>query len=357
MRGQSGNINVSPWSAWVALAMTTAGAEGGTRDAMERLLRVDGLHDPLAAVGALARMVAADAGVGGVTWNEANRVYVDGASSRDLNAAFVAEVERVFAATIGHAPFQNDPDGSRRMINAWVSEQTRERIPDLLSPGTIQSDTRLVLVNAIYFLADWAEAFDAEQTRDEPFTLGSGDRVDVPMMRREGTMRAAQANGVWAVALPYAGHRFELVVLVPPADGLDAAEELVASGALAPGGALGRLREREVHLWLPKFEIRMNGSLLGPLAAMGLRPGLPFTGMLDGTPLEIADVIQEAFIKTDEEGTEAAAATAVVMRLTSAMPQQEPEVVRVRADRPFLAVLRHTATGAPLFVVRIADPR
>lgn len=350
------DLVVSPWSAWIALSMTALGASDANQGAALGLLRVDGLTRPHTQIGALLRQLEADAS-GSITWRNANRVYVDQASEASLNAAFVRQLAEAYAGTVGLSPFATDPEAARRAINSWVADQTEQRIAELLAQGIITPATAMVLVNAVYFLAPWQVEFDAALTRDAEFRTPTGP-VQVPTMHRTATLQVAEAEGVVAVRLPYVGGAFEMVVVIPVDDGLAAAERLITAGdALGPGGALAEFGAQQVRFALPRFTLRTSGSLMDPLRRIGLdavEQAGPFDRLLVDDPLSISEVIQEAFIEVTEQGTEAAAATAVVMtRGGSAAPR----IRDIRADRPFVAVVRHVASGTPLFIARVTDPR
>jgi serpin B len=292
--------------------------------------------------------------------------------------------------------FRGDPEGSRARINAWVAEQTRDRIQDLLQPGNVDASTRLVLTNAVYFLGEWLEPFDAARTRREPFALREGGRVEVALMRafkKDGVRYAAfnadgsafdtplrvpagesdasgryPSDGFQLVELPYRGGALSMQVLLPlRADGLPALEALLRGDALARWSAA--LATRNVDVALPKFKLEMRAELARMLQQLGMRrafvnpaqpDGAQFDGMSASTDptrrLYIGAVIHQAFVQVDEKGTEAAAATAVSMLAGAAMPTMVDFTPVFRADRPFVFLIRDTRSGAVLFLGRLARP-
>ena len=249
--------------------------------------------------------------------------------------------------------FEGDPDGSRKTINAWVSQETNDRILDLLPPGSIDPATRLVLTNAVYFSAPWLDAFDFSQTRTGAFGPLHGDTVYVPMMRQQIHIDYAAWEGGQAVELPYNGNTLSMILLVPDRGAFEAfAAELDAAQYES---ILSALESRAVTLQLPRFQASYEASLIDPLSALGMTD--PFTGGvadfsgIDGRhDLFIADVLHKAWIAVDEAGTEAAAATAVLMPAGGA-----GEPVPVTVDRPFLFVIRDIPTNTILFLGRIVE--
>jgi serpin B len=259
-----------------------------------------------------------------------------------------------YGAGLRLCDFIQDPDGSRVTINDWVSDETNERIVDLLPPGSIDGDVRLVLTNAVYFNAPWLKPFEVEETAAGTFEPLDGGAVDVPMMHQVEMFGYANWDGGQAVELPYNGETLSMVLFVPDRGmyeafeaGLDLAryEEIV-----------GTLETREVDLQVPKFAVSYDLSLVDPLTELGMTD--PFTGAadfsgIDGTrDLFISDVFHKAWVSVDEAGTEAAAATAVVISLVA---YPGPPVV-LTVNRPFLFVLRDVPTETILFIGRVVNP-
>ena len=352
----SGNVFVSPYSVSTALAMTWAGALGDTAEKMGNVLHYPSNSDAVhPGVGALMRELESRTGVKGVRLGVANRLY--GNTGEPFRPEFLALVDKCYAGGLERVNFAGDPEGSRKNINNWVEKKTEDRIKDLLVRGDITPMTKLALVNAIYFKGDWKDKFDKKLTVDGIFTNDGGRRSRdirplVPMMKRTGTMRYLKGEGFAAVELPYVGDALSMVVFLPDdVGGLGEFEKKLTAENLAAW--LKGFAEREfVNLSLPKFKMTIRyGSMENTLAAMGLPLSGDFSGMTTGGPLSISKIIHKAFVDVNEEGTEAAAATAVIMKRGPA-----PKPVEFTADHPFLFLIRDVKTGAILFMGRLTDP-
>lgn len=358
----SGNAIVSPVSVWEALAMTHAGARGETAAEMARLL---GMPDDRAAIAAAAEAIRkwfADAKGEKITLDVANRLWVQ----RDKKPAgdFTALLESRYGAGAGVVDFAGAPEAARAEINGWVGDHTAQKITALLPPGTITSLTRLVLTNAVYLKAPWATPFEKFATHPEPFHVSSAAKAEVPFMHRGGTLVAGTVGSGPTAAtvceIPYDGDRLAMVVIVPQAvDGLAAVLGGLDGNALA-GWRTEALRPRPVRLALPKWKARKPLDLKATLVGLGMKQAFlagiaDFSGM-DGTrDLFVSAVVHEGFVEVNEEGTEAAAATAVIMAPRSMVVRDEP--LEVRADRPFAWAVVDRGSGAILFAGVVADPR
>ncbi|MBI5157635.1 MAG: serpin family protein [Acidimicrobiia bacterium] len=364
LAADEGNLVVSPLSIHVALAMALGGAAGDTAAEMTEALEVAGI-DPGALHGALNALDAA--------LESRNRIEppIDGREQQVqisvVNSlwgqdgfAFVQEyldlLARNYGAGIRLVDFRQAAEEARVAINAWVAEETNDRITDLIPAGAIDDLTRLVLVNAVYLDATWALPFDPEATFDAPFFLLDGSEVSAPTMHAY-QLHALYASGEgWqAIDLPYTGEELSMIVVVPDAGRFTEVEGRLTVGLLDE--VRTGLGQSIVDLSLPKFEMRNQLSLVEALQALGISaafdPGAAdFSGMSTEEQLFISGVLHEAFIAVDEAGTEAAAATAVIIGTTS-MPT---DVVALDIDRPFLFFLQDRVTGALLFVGRVVDP-
>jgi serpin B len=345
----SGNLIVSPLSAETALAMTAAGARGATLAEMKRTLHLAQVADPNAAMGKLLADLNALDGKQGLALRVANRIWAR--KGIVIEPAFAKLTSERFHAPIATADFANDAEGARKRINAWVSEQTRKMIQELLQRGVIVAGTPMVLVNAVYMKGQWAAAFEVKSTVGGDFHTGAGT-VKAKLMSRTGPYRYAHADGVQILELPYKGG-LSMVVFLPDArDGIGA---LRAKIGARYNEWVALLSEQKVNLSLPRFKARTRRRLESDLMALGMKLAFgkaDFSGITRTLPLSISAVIHEAVIEVNEEGTKAAAATAVVMRGTG-MPRPIPTV---RADHPFLYVLRDPSSGVILFVGRVANP-
>jgi len=377
LKGGAGNLLFSPYSIHSALAMTRAGAAGETAAQMDRVLHLP-VAAPPSGAGAFAGMAAAwkalvaliatapqatDYGAEGrkqvpaYNLSVANALW--GQSGFPFVPAYRALLKDAFGADLNDVDFAQGPR-VRQQINDWVLEKTNQKIKDLIPEGLPTADTRLALVNAIHFLAQWDEPFSEQGTEPKDFTGEQGRVVKVKMMRRTGWFRTFEDQDARVLALPYKGGAAEMLLVLPkdPA-GLPALE---AGLTLARIGGWGQRKEGgRTALELPRFTFEAATDLSTTLAAMGMPDAFAvakadFSEMArqPEEPLYIGVVLHKAFIAVDEKGTEAAAATAVLMRAGSAPNHAEP--VPFVCDRPFLFFLRHVSTGALLFAGRLAAP-
>ena len=367
LRGQDGNLFYSPHSISLALAMTHAGARGETErqmaDALGFSLPPDRLHP---AFNALDQELASrgqglrDEDGEGFRLNIVNAVW--GQRGHPFREPFLDVLAESYGAGVRQADFREMPEESKLAINDWVAESTEDRIRDLIPPGVINSLTRMVLTNAIYFNASWTYPFHEADTRQRPFHLLDGGSVEAPMMRTSEDFGYAAGDGYQAVDLPYAGDEMSMTVLLPDEGRFREFEESL-DAALAERIIEG-LGSRYVTLDLPRFEFESEFRLGETLKTMGMSDAFDsaasdFSGM-DGRSclagdtecLFIREVVHKAFVSVDEAGTEAAAATAVMMQAESA----PPDPVNVTVDRPFLFLIRDRETGAVLFAGRVEEP-
>jgi serpin B len=357
LRGQEGNLFYSPYSISVALAMTYAGARAETEAQMAEVLHFDlpqaQLHPVFKALAqALADRGEGAHGQGGFQLNVANALW--GQAGYAFLPEFLNLLDRNYGAGLRLVDFIANAEAARVTINDWVAEQTEGRIEDLIPPGVLDSMTRLVLTNAIYFNAAWAQPFNERATQEEAFHLLDGGQVMVPMMHQIESFGYAEGDGYQVVELPYESHELSMVVLLPDEGGFEALEGSLDAAQVE--AMLDEVSYREVSLAMPRFKYDAQFSLAETLAGMGMpaafSDGADFSGMTGTRELFISAVIHKAFVSVDEEGTEAAAATAVAMKLTAA--QTEP--VEVRLDRPFVFLIRDIETGTILFLGRVVDP-
>lgn len=359
IRKEPGNLFYSPYSISVALAMTYAGARGETERQMAQVLHFaleqarlhpafNALDQALASRGAGAKSKDGQPfrlRVANSLWGQAGYTFLP---------AFLDTLAENYGAGLRLVDFKGAPEDARKAINKWVSDQTEGKIRDLIPHGAIDTLTRLVLANAIYFNAAWMHAFEKEATQDGPFYLLDGSQVAVPMMRQNERFPYFAGKGVQAVELPYDGGEVSMVLLVPDRGAFSAFEEALSAQVVAD--ILARMEYTSVNLAMPRFKYDATLSLADTLRAMGMPEAFSanadFSGM-DGTRnLAITDVFHKAFVAVDEAGTEAAAATAVVIGLT-AMPARP---VDLTVDRPFIFLIRDIQTGTILFVGRVLNP-
>ena len=355
------NLFFSPYSIHTALGMTATGAKGTTRDQMVKVLHLPEDEQRALASGDMGRYYAHprkdyELSVANALWGQKDFPW---------RAEWLAVQNERFGAGFNEVDFFKDKLGSIARINGWVEEKTRGKIQGLLKPEDVPVSggaiTRLILTNAIYFKGKWADEFTKNATTDQPFHLAAGGSVPAPLMARTGTYGYADLGELQALELPYKGSELSMVVLLPrKADGLPAIEKQLAAVKLSAW--MGKLESKRVSVHLPRFkqeqrfEPRKQLEALGMLAAFDPEVS-DFSGMADlskEAPLFIYKVIHQSFVDVNEEGTEAAAATAVVMA-TPASAESPP--VEFRADRPFLFLIRDVKHGTILFMGRVMNPK
>ena len=348
----SGNLCLSPYSISTALAMTYAGAQGETARQMAQALLF--MLDPARLHPAFAELEAglkASQDKGDVLMQIANKLWPQ--VGYPFLETFLALTEAFYGVTIAPLDYR-DPEAARLTINAWVEERTHGKIKDLIGPGLLSPMTTLVLVNAIYFKGNWAHQFDPQCTEPAPFWKTSADSVEVSMMSQTDSFGYAETADMQILELPYLGEDLVMTLLLPANPGGLAALEAALTVENLERWTI-RLRETEVEVHLPRFKVTGAFELSQALEALGMVDAFggeaDFSGM-DGTrSLFISAVVHQAFVEVNEEGAEAAAATAVLMLRGMPMP---PPVFR--ADHPFLFLLRDRRTGGILFMGRVADP-
>lgn len=343
-----GNTCFSPYSVASALTLAALAARGRTRDELAALL-----GDP----GEQAALLREAARPGEEAQSKeqpelavANTLWAD--DRLPLEDSFKTELAGWPGAAVASAPFEKEPEAARALINDDVGRTTRGLIPQLLPPGSIDSDVAAVLVNALYLKAAWRLPFREANTSDAPFHAPSGTRA-VPTMWLSESVGFAHAGGWQAVQLAAAGG-LQAVVLLPDGD-LAEAEPALDQTKLT--SLLGEIRFRRVELALPKVSLDVPSSLTGVLRGLGVRTlftdDADLSGLSPDPRLTVSEVLHQAVLRVDEQGFEGAAATALTMRLTSMM---NDDPVAVTVDRPFLLLVRHAATGALYFLARVVEP-
>ena len=372
------NLCISPYSINSALAMTFLGADGETRTEMARVLHFPNGGDVPASFSALqhsleqmstktADLVKESKKFGGpsepITLNIANRLFAQ--KTYHFREAFLSLVKQNFGGAFEPLDFVADPAAATQRINKWVADQTRDRIRDLIPGGALDKTTRLVLANALYLKAPWANEFSQNATQPEPFFIGSAP-VNVPMMRKTTNFGYARREGFTVVTIPYAGNDLQFVVLLPDdINGLHELESKLNADVLA---GCAKLEKREVDLHLPKFKLEPPTiTLAKQFEALGMKTAFNqpkgsanFDKIAPRTPddyLYISQIFHKTFIAVDEKGTEAAAATAVAMMAATGLAAPKPTPVEVKVDRPFVYAIQHVPSGVCLFLGRVTDPR
>lgn len=360
MQSEHDNLFYSPYSISMALAMTYAGARGETAAQMSEALKFTLPEDHLHPAFNALDLELAERGKGPTVeegdafqLNVVNQLW--GQSGYEFLQGFLDTLAAHYGAGMRLLDFQSAPEQARQTINDWVAEQTEGKIEDLIPPDAIGELTRLVLTNAIYFNATWQHQFNEDQTQDGPFQPLDDTEVTVPMMHQEEFFEYADGDDYQAVELPYAGRELSMLILLPEAGQF--ADFEASLGAERVDAVVQSLERESVKLTMPKFEFDSRFRLSDTLAGLGMPLAFDpeqadFSGM-DGTDkLFIKAVVHKAFVAVDEEGTEAAAATGVMMQAASAPPTP----VELKIDRPFIFMIRDIETEAILFVGRVLDP-
>ncbi len=351
-----GNVFLSPFSISMALGMTWNGASGETAQDMASVLH---FTLPVQYVDEAFQRISSEISSGSLNGAEsgepfsmvvANGIWVQNGFT--LLNSFVSAVTEYFSAGVQSLDFASDAEGSREIINTWVADNTMQKILDLIPRGALDTDTRLVLTNAVYFKASWRHPFNEHATSDGSFLLPCQSPVIVPMMTQTEFFDYASSEEWQAVSMAYAGGDASMLIILPLS--MDDFLENFNGDALA---YIQRKMSRvNVHLTMPRFEFTRSMPLSDILVSMGMGSAFSsdanFQAITGGLDLYISEVLHKAYVKVDEEGTEAAAATAVVMN-TTAIPAPP---VEMNVNRPFIFIIQDNATGSIVFMGRLDDP-
>ena len=359
LKSTKGNIFFSPYSISTALGMTYGGARGNTEKQMAKTMRFslgqEKTHPAFAQLEAKLNKIQKK---GNVKLNVANSLWPQ--EDHEFLEEYLGLTKKNYGTSITPLDYRADPERARLTINEWVEDRTQNKIKELIKPNVLDPATRLVLANAIYFKGNWANQFDSKKTKKEPFFLSPTKSIEVDMMThgKGKDFRYTENRMLQILELPYVGNELSMLILLPKKkDGLNELERKLSIRNLTKWTK--KMWEREVNVFLPKFKMSCGFGLADTLKAMGMPDAFDptkadFSGM-DGREhwLYIGAVIHKAFVDVNEEGTEAAAATAVVMELASAMPDPPVEFL---ADHPFIFLIRENRTGSILFMGRVEDP-
>ncbi|NTW45300.1 MAG: serpin family protein, partial [Anaerolineaceae bacterium] len=360
---QEGNLFFSPYSISLALSMTLAGAAGNTEQEMAQVLHYDlpqnlihtqinGLDQSLYIIPEWLKDQESS-----FQLNVANALW--GQSDYAFKPSFLDLLAESYGAGMQLVDFKTANEQARIMINDWVEDQTEEKIKDLIPQGALNELTRLVLTNAIYFNASWQDEFVKELTKPADFYVNEKTKVSVPMMEIQNNFRFSKSNDIQMVEIPYLNSRYSMVLLMPLSS--DLSEFGQGMNLVSLTQSIEAFQNGQLILKMPKFEFDSSFSVSSALQDLGMiSPFSPtaadFSGMFEqgSDPLFISNVIHKAFVAVDEEGTEAAAATAVIMEATSAMPEEEP--VLMVFDHPFIFLIRDSESGLILFMGNMINP-
>jgi serine protease inhibitor len=353
LKDQPGNLFFSPYSISLSSAMTYAGARGRTESEMAKTLHFslpqEDLHTAFSELA--ARLEKARKG-NRVTFTTANSLW--GQKGYQFNNNFLDLAHGRYQADVQPVDFANSAESARSEINSWAEQKTKGKIKDLTGTGELTSETLLVLCNATYFKGIWQTQFGPKRTESLPFFTNRDNAVDVPMMYANAKSKTLRAENFKAIALPYAGGNFSMVVFLPSSnDGLPEFERQLNSDNLHKWIAeLDGFQEHKVLVRLPRVRITQEFQLSTVLSTLGMPSAFSLdadlTGMSSVKPLFLAAVVHKAFVEINEEGTEAAAATAHV----ATRSQGETFI----ADHPFIFLIRENGSGSILFLGRIVDP-
>jgi serpin B len=351
--GGTGNLVFSPGNIATALRMTLLGARGETAGQLASTLH---LAKPQDAAAALLQTCALLDTVPGdnLTLRAPNTMWVQ--SGLPLQPDFTAALAQAACAQLCEADFIQAAGLARQQINDLIAEQTAGKITDLIPPQAITVATRLVRASAIYLKAAWTHPFPPGATQDAPFHPAPGAAMQVPTMRLRERLRYLRGDGYQVVELPYAGQRLSMVIVLPDGPPGPVESRLARDGM---GGLLAGLASRRVTLALPRFRVTGQFSLAAALAALGMPLAFTsqadFTGITTAQPVHISEVVHQAYLDVDEQGTEAAAATAVIIRAAARVLAPDPPV-EMTVDRPFLFAITELSSGWPLFLGRVSHP-
>jgi serpin B len=370
LQSTKGNLFFSPYSISTALAMAHAGARNETESQMAGVL-----HFPISvnrrtdsslkflpdkqqfalAFGNIIKDLNNRGRKGGYTLTVANALW--GQKDYGFLQEFLELIKTSYDGQLNEVDFITAAEAARKTINAWVEKKTNDKIKNLISEGVLDSMTRLVLTNAIYFKGNWARQFKENRTKDSPFTLADGQKIDVATMNQKAKFGYMETDTFQALELPYVDDELSMVILLPKKlDALDEFEKKLTPENLTQW--LAKIYKSEVVVFVPKFKMTSQFSLASVLKSMGMKDAFSsdadFSGINGKRDLFISAVIHKAYVEVNEEGTEAAAATGVVMRLTSVGPAPLPVF---RADHPFLFLIRDNLSGSILFIGRVANTK
>lgn len=345
---QEGNLFCSPYSISTALAMTYGGARGETAHQMAQTLRFTLPQEKLhAAFSELDTYFESLNDGQNIALHAANSLWLD--QSLVVLDAYRALTQKYYGANLFQVDYLKQTEAARKQINGWVAEQTNKKIEELLKQGDIDAQTVAALVNAIYFKGNWLNPFDEKLTTDVPFWRSKDKPINVPTMHQTGTFEYGETDDWQMLALPYAGEKILMVIVLPKAkDGLSSLEKQLTFANVS--NWLQQTSPQRVKVSLPKFTIRYRIALQETLNALGLTALSDFSGISEQA-MELSKVIHEAFVDVNEQGTEAAAATAVTMG--RGMPRPPAEF---QADHPFMFFMVDMTTGTFLFVGRVTNP-
>lgn len=352
------NLFFSPYSISTALALTYEGAKGMTAEEIRSVFYFPA-DDAVRQEGYAALIAGLNRQDAAYSLKTANALWAE--ETYPFLPAYIETAQEYYAAEVRNMDFISSPEESRLTINRWVEDQTEDRITDLIPQGAITPLTRLVITNAVYFKGTWVLQFDENKTRPALFRTGQGESVTVDMMQRtddNAIYPYAETDNLQIIRMPYeheSGKALSMLVLLPKDGDITTAETALGTTELVD--AVASMKATQVEVFFPKFTLETTYYMPDTLAAMGMPTAFgaeaDFSGMDNTRFLFITDVIHKAFVEVNEEGTEAAAATAVIVGRAVSV---ESPVPIFRADHPFVFMITDDETGNLLFLGRVADP-
>lgn len=352
---EKGNIFISPYSISSALAMTYAGARGNTEKQMAKVLYFnlpqEDIHKAFSSLNAYFNRPnkSYQLAIANALWGQANYPF---------QKEFINLLNKYYEAGFNEVDFVNEEnrEKARLTINKWVEDKTNNKIKELIHPEDISALTRLILVNAIYFKGKWQNQFDPKETRDMPFNLENKKKINVPMMHQEGKFNYTEDEKVQVLELPYSEKELSMVIFLPK-EGISLSDFEKELSIERVNKLLSNLSQEKVDVYIPKFKMEKRYILNKILIDLGMSDAFDmmladFSGMTGSKDLYISKVIHQSFVEVNEEGTEAAAATAVIMSGKSIAPM----IIEFKADRPFLFIIRDIKTNTILFMGRFVEP-
>ncbi|XP_040209558.1 leukocyte elastase inhibitor-like [Rana temporaria] len=356
----TGNIFFSPLSISAALAMISIGAKGKTAEQVLKVLHFDAVKDVHSNFQTLNAQINKKSG-SSYTLNLANRLF--GEKTFDFLPGFLSSLQNLYEAKLGTVDFLTAYEAARKEINAWVSEQTKGKIPELLTEGSVDATTKLVLVNALYFKGDWAEKFNVEQTTEAPFRLSKNEQKTVKMMYQKKKLPFNYVPEINSriLELSYMNNELSMIIMLPDSidddtTGLQKLERELTVEKFQEWTQPEHMNHIDVHVHLPKFKLDDSYKLKPILSTLGMvdifnAGSADLSGMSGSPNLFLSEVVHKTFVEVNEEGTEAAAATAGMIMLMCLLPEEE-----FKADHPFLFFIRHNITRNILFAGRYSSP-
>lgn len=353
--GQQENVFFSPWSVYSALGMVREGAKGKTAQEMQQVMHFPE-NDSLRKNSFAKGYNEFNAREAGYTLATANALWAD--KNFPLLGNFTSDIEKYYSGTAKGVDFEGDTEDARKTINSWVEERTDSKIKDLISPGSINPQTRLVITNAVYFNGSWVRSFDRNATRKSSFKTGDGRTVETPMMEsigRESRFNYTETGGLQVLELPYQGNKISMIILLPVDHDTSSLKRALSLDKLNEWKSA--LEENEVDVYIPKFTFTAKYHMSNYLESMGMAlaftPEADFLGIDGKNDLFISDIIHQAFVDVNEKGTEAAGSTGIAMPMSAI---NAPKIPVFDADHPFLFLIQDTKTGTILFIGSVGDP-